>query len=171
MQPTAASISRRTTSHVGHCRQNAVQGWHARHAYIHCQGVESGYRTRARDRTDCKRNLRWPLHARCRSTGLATVKITLAEKVYAFEMSAVQMRRLLRLDAVAIERANRESLRKSCRAGAITLASILLAIPHISEVEYNSMYGPCLWIRVEASSSKKTLQKAKEAIAVYVKTG
>lgn len=96
------------------------------------------------------------------------MKITITEKVYAFEMSTVQMRRLLRRDAVANERAYRESMRKSCRAGSNTLASVLLNIPSVREVEYDGMFGPCLWIRIEEPSSQETLQKVEKAIEEYV---
>jgi len=96
------------------------------------------------------------------------MRVTLTEKVYCIEPSDSEMREILKRDRIANEHADRESMRKSHRAGANTLASLLLAIPGVREANYDPMFGPCIWVRIDIEeSTDKTLIEAEKVIIAY----
>lgn len=101
------------------------------------------------------------------------MKVTEVERTYCIEITPKQMLKLLKRDETASELGHIATLRTGSRQGYQTMGSkIINLFPGVSDVAYNAMLGPRIYVRIEISTDEHVMlvvEDCKKEIAKYVR--
>ena len=103
-----------------------------------------------------------------RDVGACVLKISNTERIYCFELTERQYRKVLARDDRAMSRTERYDVVSGRYSYSGTLLDSLCKVPGVREVSHDPMFGPFVHVRVE-EPFEESIQKAKEVLAKYVR--